>query len=100
MTLTPFAMPGAKRPAPPPPDLEAITIDQPLEPIRGAPTPLPGPPVSRHLPLYGIQYLRREALRLAVQRYHDIDATDKEILETAHLFAEYIRNGKHPERKS
>jgi hypothetical protein len=88
MTVTPYAMPGAKPPKPPPPPTPSLT------PITLHPDPLPGPPApTRHLPLYGVQYLRREALRLAIQRHHDTGATNQEILGTALLFAEYIRNG-------
>lgn len=102
MAATPAMMPGARPPAPRE-DPGAIPIDAPLAPVPiigiGEPfnpaTP-PGDP-RRHVPLYGIQYLRREALRLTIERYNDIDATDDEILTTAKRFAEFIRTGKNPE---
>lgn len=98
MAATPAMMPGARPPtpredpgriAPPPLDLTAITDTLPAAPITTE--------QRRHVPLYGIQYLRREALRLTIERYNDIDATDDEILTTASRFAEFIRTGKNPE---
>lgn len=95
MNVTPFAMPGAKPPQRPRPDPGAVDVDAPLEP--GPTTPAPAAPAvqktAAHAPLYGVQYVRREALRLAVDYYRDMEATDDEVLGVARRFADFIRFG-------
>jgi hypothetical protein len=97
MTITPAAMPGAKplgARMPPPPD-EPDPVPAPVE------DPLPPPPPAgaggntRFTPLYGIQYLRREAMRLAIEHYRDREPPSlEELLGTAARFATFIRNGR------
>ena len=93
MTATPAAMPGAKPPPPKPApyqDSSGIIIPEPLITPPPAPPPAPG---ARH-PIYGVQYLRREAVRLAIDSYKDTDRpTDDQIIATADRIAEFIRNG-------
>lgn len=95
MTASPLAMPGAKPPQRPRADPVAIDVDAPLEPAPTTPgTPAPPIPKSAaHAPLYGVQYVRREALRLAVDYYREMEATDDEVLGVARRFAEFIRFG-------
>ena len=64
------------------------------------------PAAPRPGPLYGIQFLRKEALRLAIEFYRDAvddeDAeplTDIDAVATADRFAEFIRNGTVPGRE-
>lgn len=116
MTVTPAAMPGAKPPARPCTALEGLAeIGSPEHPWGAAahaaaevaaailpaperPTPSLMPPTSPRVgPLYGIQFLRKEAVRLAIDSYREADRpTDYELLATADLFAEFIRNGSLP----
>lgn len=99
---SPATMPGARPPAP-----QTITIPGPLGPIHvnlpegepfvgqpPAPTPATAPRVG---PLYGIQFLRKEAVRLAVDSYRDTDRpTDSQLLATADRLATFIRSGELP----
>src|SRR5579859_6553694 len=94
MNVTPAAMRGAK-PIPPKPafhDSSNIIIP---EPLLTPPTPPPAHEEQRrHVPLYGPQYVRREAIRLAIDSYRDEDRpTDDQIIATADRIAEFIRTG-------
>lgn len=106
MTVTPAVMPGARPSAPKPitgvfiPDATvhpldrdpgAIPVDAPLTPPTDRPSPLVVPPRSG--PLHGLQYLRREALRLSIEFYRESEASDSTVLRSADRFAEFIRYG-------
>lgn len=132
--VTPAAMPGAK-PIPPKPEPAAETAPSGLDAVAGMTDPAhpwmaavlagtqladallppvlqplppsPKPPMTaRTGPLYGLQFLRKEALRFAIEFYRDAiddaDApplTDTEVVVTADRFAEYIRSGIVPNRE-
>jgi hypothetical protein len=56
--------------------------------------PPAGIPVHDERPLPLPQFGRREALRLAVEHHEGRRSSDAAVLETAHRFAEFIRNGE------
>lgn len=106
MTVSPAAMPGAR-----PPERKMVEIPGPLGPylveesqlladlVPPRPTPAVMPPTApRSGPLYGIQFLRKEAVRLAIDSYRDTDRpTDEQLLATADVLAEFIRGGHLPD---
>jgi len=101
---SPAAMPGARPPAP-----QTIAIPGPLGPIHvnlpdaepfiGQPQATTPPTAPRTTgPLYGLQFLRKEAVRLAIDSYRDTDRpTDEQLLATADVLAEFIRGGHLPD---
>lgn len=119
MTVSPSAMPGA-RPIPAAPGgLAALAVNETEDadfarrlaaadlpgaglfhlPAADRPTPAVMPPTApRSGPLYGIQFLRKEAVRLAIDSYRDTDRpTDEQLLATADVLAEFIRGGHLPD---
>lgn len=71
---------------------QQLVADGPLPP---RPTPAPPPhTTTRTGPLYGLQFLRKEAVRLAIDSYRDTDRpSDDELLATANRLADFIRSG-------
>ena len=95
---SPAAMPGAQ-----PPervfdlktgeDITAKFLREP--PAERGPSAAPLPTAPRTGPLYGMQYLRLQALRAAVELHKDRPSMGtRAVIETADQFATFIRSGK------